>query len=70
MAIDEFLQLQARERALVAIAVLLDGMEAEIYLDSDEKLKSQAAKFAKMKSELRMPLLGTLLRKAISEMKK
>lgn len=70
MALEDYLKLSAKERALVAVAVLLDGIEAEIYLDSEggnPAVKTQARWFATMPAELRMPLVGSLLRKALQE---
>ncbi len=67
--ISRFRVLQARERALVAIAVLLDGHDAADFLTSDKEkpmVLSRAAKdLAELTPELRMPLLGTLLRAAL-----
>jgi hypothetical protein len=70
MAMEDFLNMPARDRALVAIAVLLDGMEASVYLDDNAEMKKHAAWFAALQSELRMPLLGSLLRKSLSEFEK
>ncbi len=70
MAMDQFLKLEARERALILIAVLLDGMEAEVYLESESNYKQHASTFAKMQAELRMPLVGSLLRKALTEIRR
>ena len=60
------------DRALVAVAVLLDGREAENYLlhdgNSGMVLRDAARELAKHAPELRMPLAGTLLREALEEM--
>ena len=65
--------LQARNRALVCIAVLLDGMEAVSYLEQDSELGNQLASaanyLASQQPELRMPLVGSLLRDALAEMR-
>jgi hypothetical protein len=52
---------------------LLDGREAEAYLEIDsvngEGLKKAAADLAGQDPELRMPYAGTALRAALKEMK-
>lgn len=67
--ISRYRALGTRERALVAIAVLLDGHDAAEYLGSDRDRSvalSRAAKdLAELSPELRMPLIGTLLRLAV-----
>ena len=72
MDTHRFQSLSAEHRALVAMAVLLDGHEAVVYLENDaesgEILKKAAHDLASMSPELRMPLLGTLLRSAVEEM--
>ena len=64
--------LTARQRALVAVAVLLDGREAGIYLENDSVnglgLKRAALDLAAVEPELRMPYAGTMLRQALEEM--
>lgn len=64
--------LSPRERALAAIAVLLDGREAAQYLARDavssEVLARAASALAVHPPELRMPLAGTMLRIALEEM--
>lgn len=69
--IAKFRALSTREQALVALAVLLDGHDAIEFLSSD-KLKSTALQRAaddlvKLPPELRLPLLGTLLRHGIAQ---
>lgn len=65
-----FRTLEEREQAIVALAVLLDGHDASQYLASDKTRHSALAKaatdLAELAPELRMPLVGTLLRRAIS----
>ena len=60
--------LSAKNRALVAVATLLDGREAGRYLEFDAVngagLKRAAEEMASLAPELRMPLSGTLLREA------
>ena len=64
--------LSPRQQALVVIAVLLDGIEAGNYLESDaaegRRLKEAADGLASESPELRMPLAGTLLRMAMDKM--
>ena len=72
MNTSQFNRLTNRERALICIAVLLDGFEAGTFLSSDivkgEAYDNVANDFANLNPELRMPLLGTLLRMASKEM--
>ncbi len=70
---QRFRVLSARQRALVAVAVLLDGREASTYLENDavngETLKEMAIFLAEKQPEMRMPFVGTMLRIALGEMK-
>jgi len=63
--------LAAHQRALVAIAVLLDGHEASTYLNNDSLhgavLVKSSDELAAIENQLRLPLLGTILRTAIDE---
>lgn len=72
MNLQKFKILTARQRALVAIAVLLDGREAMSYLeassDGTDELRLVAGDLARIAPELRMPLVGTLLRMALKEL--
>ena len=65
--------LAPHQRALVAMAVLLDGHEAPVYLENDSVnglgLQKAAADLAKLTPEMRMPFVGTLLRSALNELK-
>jgi hypothetical protein len=73
MDAQRFRSLSPRQRALVAVAVLLDGREAGMYLENDsvngQGLKRAALDLAGVEPELRMPLVGTLLRDALKEMR-
>ena len=73
MDMQRFRALSAHDRALVAIAVLLDGREATAYLEADAAhgilLKRAALDLAGLDPELRMPLTGTLLRSALQELR-
>lgn len=66
--------LSAAERALVAVAVLLDGREAAVYLENDaqhgQALERAASDLASVEVELRMPYAGTILRSALQEMER
>ena len=65
--------LSSKEKALVAMAVLLDGYDAVQYLVSDKErgavLSRVAKDLASFALELRMPLSGTLLRSAVEELR-
>ncbi len=68
-----FRMLEARERALVALAVLLDGLDAPDYFGGDRErglTLSRASKdLAKLTPEVRLPLVGSLLRTALIDMR-
>lgn len=72
MSLIRYKSLNADKRALLAIAVLLDGREAINYLGFDSVLDNSMQRIAEeissLEPELRMPLLGTLLREAITEL--
>ena len=65
--------LPTRSRALIAIAVLLDGQEAENYLLNDEThgndLSRAANELLNLPIEIRMSFVGALLRDALAELK-
>ena len=71
MSTERFRSLSARDRALVAVAVLFDGREAGSMLENDkfagENLKLACDDLASEAPELRMPFVGTLLRSALKE---
>ncbi|MBN8548293.1 MAG: hypothetical protein J0M12_03135 [Deltaproteobacteria bacterium] len=73
MDAQRFRSLAPRQRALVAVALLLDGREAEAYLEIDsvngEGLKKAAADLAGQDPEVRMPYVGSALRAALKEIK-
>lgn len=70
--LSRYKALGVRERALVAVAVLLDGHDAGDYLSCDKNrgtALSRAAKdLADLAPDLRMPLVGTLLREALDSL--
>jgi hypothetical protein len=55
-----------KEKALVAVSVLLDGHEASKYLASDKELGAvlaeEAEKLAALDPKIRMPIVASLLR--------
>ncbi len=69
---SRFRMLSFREQAVVSVAVLLDGHDAPEYLLYDKERSnalSRAAKdLAALAPEVRMPLVGSLLRKALQEL--
>ena len=70
--LTKFRALSAQERAIVSIAVLLDGHDASQFLMSDRErsasLSRAASDLADLPLELRLPLVGTLLREAVQEL--
>jgi hypothetical protein len=71
---EEFSNLPNRFKALVCIAVLIDGREASFYLNNDDKygqvLGRIADKLSGLVPEFRMPLIGTQLRESIEQLSK
>ena len=72
MDVQRFRGISPRQRALVAVAVLLDGREASLYLENDAVngagLQRAAGDLAGLEPELRMPFVGSLLRSALHDM--
>lgn len=70
--LSRYRALSLREQAVVAAAVMLDGHDAAEYLGSDKDRRtalSRAAKdLAEFPLDLRLPLVGTLLRASIVEL--
>ena len=70
--LSRYRALGTREKALVAVAVLLDGYDAAEYLSCDKErhtaLTRAAKDLAELSPELRMPLIGSLLRTAMREL--
>jgi hypothetical protein len=68
----KFNNLSPHQKALVAVAVLLDGREAIAYLlgnrPEDILLRQAAEEISNLQPELRMPFIGTILRTAIKEL--
>ena len=71
MDLQRFRSLGAFDRALVAVAVLLDGRDATTYLENDtvrgQALKRAAEDLATTDMELRMAYAASMLRKALEE---
>jgi hypothetical protein len=72
MDAQRYRSLSAEHRALLAVAVLLDGREAATFLENDathgDVLKRAALDVASQDPELRMPFVGTMLRAALEEL--
>lgn len=72
MSFSVFDQLNAQQRALVAMGLLLDGHEAVAILEQDcnnsSELTAAAEYFAILPPDLRMPLLGSILRMTLDEL--
>lgn len=70
--LSKFRTLSDREKAIVAVAVLLDGRDAVDYLSSDKErhiaLCRAAKDLAEIPADLRMPLLGSMLRKVLDDL--
>lgn len=68
---DTFMRLQPYDRARVAVAVLLDGGDAPIYLLNDAvrgaELRAAAEELLAMELDIRFPFVGTMLRLALEE---
>ena len=74
MDLQRMRALSARSQALLCVAVLLDGMEAANYLEGDavlgDSLSRSATELAALAPELRMPLVGSLMRSALHRMQR
>ena len=64
--------LNNKERALICMALLLDGHEALAYLENDPaysaKLKEPLTRLAELQADVRIPYIGSLLRRALNEL--
>ncbi|MBX7137401.1 MAG: hypothetical protein K1X83_05405 [Oligoflexia bacterium] len=71
MDLQRFRALSEKDRALVAVAVLMDGRDAGVYLENDAQsgavLKRAADDLAAQELELRMTYAATQLRAALKE---
>ncbi len=72
--ISKYRALGSKEKCIVAIALLIDGLDAIEYLaidrDNNTAFLRAAKDFTEMSPELRIPFLGTLLRETIVELRK
>lgn len=70
--LERFRKLPPAQRAMVAIAVLLDGRESQTFLEQDAHLGEELGEVAQIMAVLpastRIPLLGTELRQALGEL--
>jgi hypothetical protein len=71
MSLATWRSLNPRERALVAVAVLVDGSDSQLYLESDldrsEQLKRAAEELCSLEVDARVAFVGTALRLALEE---
>ena len=71
MDVQKFRALAAKQRALVAVAVLLDGRDAAVYLENDSEsgavLKRAAEDLAAQSLDLRVQLAATAYRSSLLE---
>ena len=69
--LTRFRALGIKEKALIAVALLLDGHDASTYLSSDKErstaLVRAAEDLAMIQPDLRMSLIGTYLRSIIED---
>jgi hypothetical protein len=74
MALATYKSLSLYDRALVALAVLVDGAEAETYLacgaTGEGALNQAANELASLPPETRMPLVGSLLRSCLESLRR
>lgn len=72
MDISRFRVMSAKNRALVALGLLMDGSNAAYVLSHDLSLGEHYQKVCEelnsLEAELRLPLLGTLLRQALLDL--
>jgi len=71
MSLSSWRALSPKDRALVAVAVLVDGNDSKIYLESDsekaEQLTLAAEELCKLEIDARVAFVGTVLRLALEE---
>ena len=74
MSGKSFRGLLSNQRALVAIATLLDGNEASSILSQDaeagEKYRQAAEELTRIELESRLQFIGTLYREALADMER
>ena len=71
MSLTHLRALDPIDRALVAVAVLIDGSDASLYLDGDpersEALKQAVEELCRLEIDGRLAFVGTILRLALQE---
>jgi len=71
MSLSSWRSLSARDRALVAVAVLVDGSDSKVFLgfdgDRGEQLKRAAEELCSLEVDARVAFVGTVLRLALEE---
>ncbi len=71
MSLATWRSLSPRDRALVAVAVLVDGSDSKLYLECDaeraEQLKKAANELCTLEVDARVAFVGTVLRLALEE---
>ena len=71
MSLATWRSLSPRYRALVAVAVLIDGSDSRIYLECDaeksELLQKAADELCELEVDARVAFVGTVLRLALEE---
>lgn len=71
MSLSHWRSLSPKDRALVAVAVLVDGSDSKIYLESDseksEQLRLAAEELCQLEIDARVAFVGTVLRLALEE---
>lgn len=71
MSLTRLRSLDPIDRALVAVAVLIDGSDASLYLDGDadrsQQLKEAVAELCSLEIDGRLAFVGTVLRLALEE---
>lgn len=72
MDLQKFRVLSPAHRVLIALAVLLDGRDAGVYVENDavhgHSLRRAAEDLGSVDIELRQTLAGSLLRAALEEL--
>jgi hypothetical protein len=71
MSLTHLRALDPIDRALVAVAVLIDGSDASLYLDGDadrsQELKQAVEELCRLEIDGRLAFVGTVLRLALEE---
>ncbi|MEY4669391.1 MAG: hypothetical protein RL518_2090 [Pseudomonadota bacterium] len=71
MSLATWRSLSPRDRALVAVAVLIDGADSKMYLECDaeksELFKRAADELSSLEVDARVAFVGTVLRLALEE---